>query len=311
MKHLFTGKKIVLITIVSSLLFVIGCGNASNKGENTEEDTRQIKTELGEVKVSKSPKRVIAQYITGDVLALGIEPVGMSEVYDSAAYEDKVKDVKDLGQWAEWDEEEMMDLDPDLILTIDKSSYERFSKIAPTVYVPYGEMTTTERVTFIGDVLNKSSQAEKVLKEYNDNIIDSQKKLKDVGFDQSTVSIFEGGLKEMMVIGQKFGTGLVAYDNLKLIAPEKIQKEVLDKDEFTVSLSLEVLPEYAGDYIIRNTYDGMDNMNDSAIWKALPAIENKHLIEIPFGLSYYTDILSANAQIDFIRDQLIEKATTN
>lgn len=52
-------------------------------------------------------------------------------------------------------------------------------------------------------------------------------------------------------------------------------------------------------------------MNDSAIWKALPAIENKHLIEIPFGLSYYTDILSANAQIDFIRDQLIEKATTN
>lgn len=305
MKNKFIGKIYLFIAIISCFVVLIGCGNSQGEGVAVKEKLRTIKTELGEVQIPENPKNVIVQYVTGDVLALGIEPIGMSEVYEDAAYEDKAKDVKDLGQWAEWDEEEMMDLDPDLILTIDKATYDRYSKIAPTVYVPYAEMTTAERVAFIGDVLNKSAKAEEVLTEYEENIIRSQEELKKAGFDKATVSIFEGGLKEMMAIGQKYGTGLVAYDNLKLVAPEKIQKEVLDKDEFSISLSLEVLPEYAGDYIIHNTYAGMDDMNTSAIWKGLPAIKKNHLVEIPFGLSYYTDILSANAQIDFMRDQLI------
>ncbi|WP_438347007.1 hypothetical protein ACP8HI_14885 [Paenibacillus sp. FA6] len=50
-------------------------------------------------------------------------------------------------------EESVMMLNPDLILVIGEDYVEKLSKIAPTVFIPYGDMTQDERITFIGEVL--------------------------------------------------------------------------------------------------------------------------------------------------------------
>ncbi|MCB2298945.1 ABC transporter substrate-binding protein [Clostridium tagluense] len=297
---------------------LVGCSTASTSKspdtkpltvENSSENvsaTHTISTKLGDVKVPANPKRVIVQYLMGDVISLGIKPVGISEVYTGAAYHNITAGIKDLGHFGSWDLEAVMLLKPDLIITINKEQSEKLSKIAPTVYVPYGDISTEERVTLIGQALNKEKEAKEVIGNYHANIEASKKKLQKAGFNNLTISVLEGDQKSMGVKGGKFGTGMVAYNALSLKAPEKVQKNIIDKDSFAEDVSFEVLPEYCGDYIIRNVYEGMDDLTKNKIWNSLPAIKNNRLIEIEFGLSYYTDIYSANAQVNYITNALLK-----
>ncbi|WAG50944.1 ABC transporter substrate-binding protein [Clostridium tagluense] len=133
---------------------LVGCSTASTSKspdtkpltvENSSKNvsaTRTISTKLGDVKVPANPKRVIVQYLMGDVISLGIKPVGISEVYTGAAYHNITAGIKDLGHFGSWDVEAVMLLKPDLIITINKEQSEKLSKIAPTVYVPYGDIST-------------------------------------------------------------------------------------------------------------------------------------------------------------------------
>lgn len=281
---------------------------SATAGSQSKSDTRVVSTVLGDVLVPANPQRVLVQYLMGDVLALGVQPVGISEVYDGAAFSEQAKESTDLGHWAEWDPEAVMALEPDLIITADEEQAKELSKIAPAIFVPYGEITEEERVKLIGQALNKEKEAEQVLADYKANVESSKQKLKEAGFGDKTVSVFEGGKDSITVMGKLFGTGRVAYDVLSMNAPEAVQTNIIGKDSYSESISFEVLPDYAGDYIIRNTYEGMDDLSQNDVWNSLPAIKSNHLIEMEFGLSYYSDIYSANAQVDYIVNALLKSA---
>lgn len=285
-----------------------GSGGSATSAPEAVADTgtRTISTVLGDVEVPANPQRVLVQYLMGDVIALGVQPVGISEAYEGAAFKEEVKESTDLGHWAEWDMEAVMKLDPDLIITAGEEQAKEMSKIAPAIYVPYGEITQEERVRLIGQALNKEKEAEQVLADYDQNVKESVQKLLDAGFVDKTISVFEGGNDSMTVMGKLFGAGRIVYDVLTLKAPKGVQTGIIDKNTYSESVSLEVLPEYAGDYIIRNTYDGMDDLSQNQVWSSLPAIQNHHLIEMEFGLSYYTDIYSAKAQVNFIVNALLD-----
>jgi len=277
-------------------------------GEQEDTGTRIVSTPNGDIEVPEHPERIAVQYITGDVIELGVIPVGISEVYEGAAYSELVTESKNLGHHAEWDPESLMELEPDLILVIVQEDVEKFSKIAPTVCIAYDELSMEERISLIGDLLNKKDEAANAINEYYANLENAKKKLAEAGFQDYTISIFEGGLSNMTVMGDKFGTGGIAYKSLGLKAPEKVQSDIIEKEGFRESVSFEVLTEFAGDFIIRNSYEGMDDLTQNEIWKSIPAIKNNRLINMEFGLSFYTDIYSANAQIIFITEALINAA---
>ncbi|MFD2878730.1 hypothetical protein ACFTAO_26445 [Paenibacillus rhizoplanae] len=71
------------------------------------------------------------------------------------------------------------------------------------------------------------------------------------------------------------------------------------------SVSFEVLADYSGDYIFRSSYDGMADLTKDPLWNGIPAVKEGRLMNIDFGLSYYSDIYSLNAQLDFIADALL------
>lgn len=271
-----------------------------------EAQTKTISTTMGDVEVPVNPQRVVVQYLMGDVIALGITPVGISDVYDGAAFASLIKDSVDLGWMPEWEEESVMALDPDLILVSGEDDVAKFSKIAPTVYVPYGDMTQEERLTFMGEVLNKQDEAAKAIQSYQDALEQAKTKLAEAGFGEYTVTVMEGGADSTIgVYGDKYGTGGIVYSSLGLKAPDLVKAEVLDMDEYNKLVSFEVLNQYSGDFIIRNTYEGMADLTQDAIWNALPAIKNNRLIEMEFGFSYYTDVYSATEQINYVTDSLI------
>jgi len=80
--------------VFMSTAILAGCSSSKN-AEKEENAVRKVSTVRGDVEVPANPKRVIATYGMGDVLALGVKPVATYDAKGSA-YE---KEVADLPVW--------------------------------------------------------------------------------------------------------------------------------------------------------------------------------------------------------------------
>lgn len=63
---------------------------------------------------------------------------------------------------AETSQEMIAAAEPDLIVTITEADYEKYSKIAPTVYIQDGKRSDEELFKYIADLVGKESEAEKL-----------------------------------------------------------------------------------------------------------------------------------------------------
>ena len=333
MKRRKTSSSMIMVALLSITMLLAACSSgtattpttgegtgassnnssttvSSDTGSQTNKDneTRTVSTVKGDVVVPANPKRVVVLYLQGDVVALGIKPIATSEVFAGAAYKGELEGVNSLGAWFEPNPEAVIDLDPDLIIAPSEETYTLLKDIAPTVYIPYEKMTTEERLQSIARIFGKEKEAETLITNLNSKVEESKKTLADAGILDKTVSIVEGGLKSMVVVESKqYGRGSQAlYEYLGMKAPEVVQKKMDVVSEAGGSnLSMEVLPEYIGDYVFRSVYEGADNLTNDPIWSSIPAVKEGRLIEIDFEFFYYSDIYSVNKQIDFVVEHLL------
>ncbi len=86
-------------------------------------------------------------------------------------------------------------------------------------------------------------------------------------------------------------------------APEIIQNEIIGKDQYR-DVSLEVINEYAGDYII---FSGeLNELEDNPVWQSIPAVQANHIIPIDYTLFYDIDIYSSGIQLEYLLEKLLE-----
>lgn len=309
-------SKTVVAAALSLMLLLSACGTAPTNNDDrgstpassvtsqvseTEKSTRTIRTVMGDVEVPVKPQRVIATYGIGDVIALGITPIATYNA-KGAAFE---KEVAELPVWESFKAEEIMSYDPDLILVVDQDQYDEVSKIAPTVLVPFTELSMEERVSFLGEVLNKQDEAKKALSDYTVKLEKAKNELETTGIGTQTFSLFEGNSSGIWVFGDKWGRGGdIIYNHLGLKALPVIQNEIIGKDQYR-QISMEVVRDYAGDYIIFS--DEMGDLPDNAVWNALPAVKNGKVIAIDGDLFYNIDIYSSSVQLDYLMSQLTKK----
>ncbi|HEY2492562.1 MAG TPA: AraC family transcriptional regulator [Paenibacillus sp.] len=286
-------------------------GTANESNQANEAQTRTVSTEMGDVEIPANPKRVVVLYLLGDLVAMGIKPIGVSDVFEGAAFEKELEGVETLGTWFEPNPEAVMALNPDLIIVPSVETYNKLKQIAPTVYVPYEKMNTEERLTLLSKTFGKEQEVQTLLTNFNKKVEESKEKLAAVGLNNKTVTIIEGGKKEMYVIASKqYGRGSqIIYEYLGMKAPEIVQKKIDVATGATGdSVSMEVLSDYIGDYVFRSSYKGMDDLTGNAIWNSIPAIKEGRLIEISFNLFYYNDIYSIDKQLDFMMEHLLSTA---
>ncbi|REK74559.1 AraC family transcriptional regulator [Paenibacillus paeoniae] len=287
-------------------------GAGENSHAQTESKTRKMSTLKGDIEVPANPERIVVLYHVGDVLAFGAKPVGVSEVYDGAAFQQDVSGIPSLGHWMEPSPEAVLALNPDLIIVPSEDPYRVLKDIAPTVYMPFDSMTLEERMEMIGKALGKENESDALLQQFYAKVESSKDKLREAGILNKTVTIMEGGKGNMLITAsKKYGRGSeVVYEYLGMKAPDIIQKDIDATDKvYSYDISFEKLPQYAGDIIIRSAYEGMENLTDSALWNNLPAVKEGRLIELDFGLSYYTDIYSLDKQLDYIVDSLLKSVS--
>ncbi|EGL20121.1 MULTISPECIES: AraC family transcriptional regulator [unclassified Paenibacillus] len=323
-------SSLILGTLISLTLLLSACSGGVNPASNSSAsttnvsaspspypdkistETRIVSTVKGDVVVPAEPKRVVVLYMLGDVVALGVNPVGISEIYDGAAFSEQLKGVQSLGHWDEANPEAVLSLEPDLIIVSSENSYKKLKDIAPTVFIPADQITTEARIQKLGEIFGKKKEADQFMEAFNDKVKASREKLQAAGILDKTVSIVEGERKGMMVIESKhYGRGSqIVYDYLGMKAPEIIQKKIdLAKDVESETVSLEVIPQYIGDFVLRSTWEGMDNLMDHPVWNRIPAVKAGRIIEAPFGLFYYTDLYSLSAQLDYVTNSLLNNAS--
>ncbi|WP_326512750.1 ABC transporter substrate-binding protein [Clostridium intestinale] len=286
--------------VFMSTVILAGCSSTKN-AEKEEDAVRTVSTVRGDVEVPANPKRVIVTYGMGDVLALGVKPVATYDAKGSA-YE---KEVADLPVWEKFEPEEVMQYDPDLIIVVSEEKIDEFSKIAPTVYVPFTTLSMEERMAFLGEVLNKKEEAAKAVSDFKKKITDAKKELDGKGIMDKKFSIFEGNQKGgVWVYGDKWGRGGdMIYSQLGFKAPDVIQNEIIAKDQYR-EISLETIKDYAGDYIVFSGEIG--ELANNPVWQSIPAVKEGHIIPIDFTLFYDIDIYSSNVQLEYLMDKLLE-----
>ncbi|EAZ87837.1 AraC family transcriptional regulator [Lysinibacillus fusiformis] len=322
------NKEIIFAAALSLMLLLSGCtSNAPvNKGATGSQSetqtqttsnaeakgmpqTRIVNTLKGDVEVPVNPQRVVVLYLMGDLLALGIKPVGISTLVGEgdAAIASELDGITTLGD-GQPSPEAVLALNPDLIIVTTDEIYDKLHKIAPTLYIPY-DLPVEERMDILGKAFGKEDQAKELLDNFYNKVELSKQKLQQAGILNKTVTVMESNKGSMAVmVGMGYGRGSqIIYQYLGMKAPEIVQQkiETSKNDATSMDVSYEVLNQYAGDYVFRSAFEGMEDLSDNQIWNNIPAVKDGRLIDMSFGLFFYNDIFSLDKQLDFVVDSLL------
>ncbi len=186
-----------------------------------------------------------------------------------------------------------------------------YSKIAPTVLIPYGTYNDDIRadIRAFGELLDKQAEAEAWIKQFDEKAASAREKIKTAVKDGETVGIYELRSQKFYVLGDNWGRGgQVIYNALKLTPPPAV-KEVVDANTPPKLISQEVLPQFAADHMFVTTYETKQEDKDkffgNAVYKNLPAVKNNHIYEMTFEQMYYYDPLAIEGQLDLVVEQLL------
>lgn len=321
-------QKLMIITVMLFLLasMLIACNKSSTNPSSSETDkgtekaeeqtaaTRSFDTEKGTVEIPTKPLRIVTDYYGGELLSVGANVVGVEPTaFDNPFIKDLLKDAVEIGTPVNI--EKVLELKPDLIVVMYDENYEQLSKIAPTIHIPYGTAKNIqETVKLFGDVASNLEEAEKFLSKFNEKAQEGREKLSGIIAPDATVGIYELTDKgDLWIFGDNAGRGGQAlYNALQLTLPHKNKNE-----EQTLQLSMEVLPEYAADYMFLTSYDpekkgeALKNLKDSSVWQGLDAMKNNQVFYNDFDTYYRYDPIAIYEQIDLFVDMLIERNKEN
>ncbi|MCG1027689.1 iron-hydroxamate ABC transporter substrate-binding protein [Virgibacillus halodenitrificans] len=306
-------KKLIPLLILM-LVLISACSNdpnndsASDKKEETNGDKKETITyqsEEGPVEVPANPERVVVlSTYAGNVMALDVPVVGVDSYSKmNPRFEDKLEGVEEV---SEENLEKIIELDPDLIIGLSTvKNLDKIKEIAPTVTYTYGKVGYLEQHLEIGKLLNKEEEAQAWIDDFKERAQKAGDEIRNKIGEDATVSVIENFDKQIYVFGDNWGRGTeILYQEMKLKMPEKV-KEMALKDGF-YALSLEVLPEFAGDYMIFSKNPDTDNaFTETDTYQNIPAVKNDRVFEANAKEFYFNDPISLDYQLQFFKDNFL------
>ena len=280
---------------------------AGEAAEASSGETRMFETVKGPIEIPANPKKIVSDYYLGEFLAVGVKPVIASPYsLDNPFLQGHIDGIEALNVTSSETALEMIvAAEPDLIVTLNEADYENYAQIAPTVVIPYdGARSPEDLFYYIADMVGKKAEAEAYMAEFNDKAMGAKDEVLEA-VDGRTISFIEVWPNEIYVLGSHFARGgNILFDMWGLKAPAKVQAEMVDGDKQYDVVSLEVLPEYAGDIVFYSVLAGADSafVDDSAVWKSLPAVQNGLVKEYEQIAFMHIDPLSLSGQLDFYID---------
>ena len=274
--------------------------------EATETGMRTVETDKGPVEIPENPQTIFSDYYLGEFLAVGVKPVIASPYsLNNPFLADYVDGIEPMNVTsAETSLEMIAEAQPDLIVTITEADYEKYSEIAPTVYIEDGKRSDEDLFRYIADLVGKSDEAEAYIADFNQRVMDTKDEIQGIVGDR-TVSIVEVWPQQIYTMGSHFARGgSILYDMWGLKAPEKVQEEMVDGDTAYETISVEALPEYTGDFILYGVLADTDSsfVEDSQLWNSLDAVKEGRVLSYEQVAFMHRDPITLNAQLDIFLD---------
>ncbi|MEH6961831.1 iron-hydroxamate ABC transporter substrate-binding protein [Priestia megaterium] len=305
-------KKLLLPFMLIFVLLISACSSGSTESKNDSSKNGESKTiiyqsEDGPVKVPANPKRVVVLgSYAGNVMSLGVNIVGVDSWSKmNPRFEKKLKGVEEV---SDENLEKIIKLKPDLIIGLSTTkNVDKLKKIAPTVTYTYDKVDYLTQHVEIGKLLNKEKEARSWVNDFKKRAAKSGSDIKAKIGDDTTVSVIENFDKQLYVFGDNWGRGTeILYQEMKLKMPEKV-KDMALKDGY-YAISPEVLPEYAGDYLIfSKNQDGDTSFEKTDTYKNIPAVKNNHVFEANAKEFYFNDPITLDYQLDFFTQKFLGK----
>ena len=311
-------KKLIIPFLLVLLLIISACSSETNvqetnaaPEENSEtsevveqsSDTIIYQSENGPIEVPANPERVVVlATFTGNVLALDVNLVGvdpwskMNPRYNL----DGVEEVTDESL------EKIIELDPDLIIGLSHiNNIDKLSQIAPTVTFTYGALDYLTQHLEIGKLVNKEAEAQAWIDDFKQRAQEAGEEIKAKIGEDATVTVIENFDKELYVFGDNWARGTeILYQEMNMKMPEKVEEIALAQGYH--ALSFEVLPEFAGDYIIfSKNSDGDTSFQETETYKNIPAVQNNQVFEVNAKEFYFNDPITLEFQLQFFIDNFL------
>lgn len=300
-------KKILIPFLLLFVLTLSACNEETTKEKPTEgkSETITYESENGPIEVPANPERVIVlSTYTGNVMALDVNLVGVDSWSKmNPRFNEKLANIEEISDESL---EKIIELDPDLIIgssTI--NNVEKLNEIAPTVTFTYNQVDYLTQHLEIGKLLNKEKEAQTWIDEFKERAHVTGEEIKEKIGEDTTVSVIENFDKQLYVFGDNWGRGTeILYQEMKLKMPKKVEEMAL-KDGF-YALSLEVLPEYAGDFVIFSKNPDTDNsFQETDTYKNIAAVKNGNLFEVNAQEFYFNDPVTLDFQLEYFADNFL------
>lgn len=319
------NKKMImlLITVMVMSIWLAACGskpaeNGSAAGENNTAAETETQTEapaertltdaMGhEVKIPANPERIIASYLEDNLVTLGVKPVAQWSINNGSGLQDYLQgDLNGIpGIASDLPFEAVASFSPDLIImgsesTVEGEKYEQYNKIAPT-YVLGDDINNDWRQALlkIGEILNRSDEAQKALDDYDSKAKEIKEKVTSATGGTETAAALWLFNNKFYVVSNNVSSGEVMYNELGLLEPEVVKEASAKATGNWSEISLEKIAEMDVDYLFLVNSDkgtGAEALKD-AVWQSIPAVKNGNVFEFESTSSWLYSGVQANLQI--------------
>ncbi|WP_217593481.1 ABC transporter substrate-binding protein [Cohnella sp. GbtcB17] len=259
--------------------------------------TKKVTDGMGrEIEVPVKAQRVVALNNFGDLLALGVKPVGTINYYLDK-YKDEpeaVAGIESVGD-QEADNEKVLGATPDLIIV---SNYfkpevvDALQKIAPTYATTFGK-TPYEQLDDLAALLNVEDQKQAFLDSFKADAADAKEKLKGKIGEGEKVGILQFWSKKIYEHPTKVFTPL--YEDIGFLPTEHVKTLTA-----TTEVTQEAVPANVADadrlFIMVDGQTDIDTYNSlkESAWKNIPAVQKNQVYLVNSG--HWNDFSAAALQ---------------
>ncbi|WP_018752897.1 ABC transporter substrate-binding protein [Paenibacillus sanguinis] len=305
------GYTLLVLLLILALL-ATGCGLANTSKNNddpqnsisTSAETRTVVDDLDrKVEVPVTPSRIVAGEFAPELLTLGIKPIASGDNGFKVIYTlDQMKGVDRIGDPP--NPEKILELDPDLVvaptvfLEIYREQMEQIARIAPVYYLSFDQDPIYGIFVKLAELVGKSEEAKAWITEYEQEAEAARERLTTAIGDE-TVSIFRVEKGRLRIYLNRNFAGYMLRSSLQLPAPDAVTAEIeQNPNSSAVQISMEKLPEFAGDHlfiIVREEGDdrqAFEEIKESGLWNSLDAVKNGKLHFLETDKYYGSDIVT-------------------
>ncbi|WP_422733264.1 ABC transporter substrate-binding protein [Micromonospora sp. WMMD558] len=318
-----TRTRVTALLAAAAALLLSACGTT----ENTATPAATSSAAAGPVTVTdsrgkavtlKAPATKVVGLEWGEVemlVSLGVMPVGVADTKGYATWVTAAKldsSVKDVGTRSEPSVDSVVALQPDLVVMEDDRGgalVAQLEKYVPVIVTKgsdakdnLGRMRSD--LNMIATAVGKTTEAEKLLADFDAALADGKKKIADAGAAGRPFAIADGWKEGSTVSIRMFGQGsLVSQLGIQLgltNAWTGKTDEVWGLGQTDVE-GLTVLKD-PNLHFFYNASDGTDVFADglagNAVWKSLPFVQKGNLHKMPDGIWTFGGPLSGKQYID-------------